>query len=170
MTRSAKMVPVILAALSLAATAWAGGGMCSGKSEGASKQMAAGSHCMGEASGQGKEQCAIGANSAVYSFAVPSAECETCVHAIQKAALAQKGVQCAHVNLDTHTAYVVTAKGVDQKKISKAIVAAGYRCTYKDQGPAVRAELMKVMSASAGGGDAKSCPAMKSSSKAKDKV
>jgi copper chaperone CopZ len=177
MKRSVRAIPVVLAALSLAATAWAGGSMCSGKSEGASKQTAAGSHCamgttmtdagahcMGGASAQGKEQCTIGAQSAVMSFAVPSAECDACVRIIQKAALAQKGVQCAHVNLDTHTAYVVTDKNVDQRKISKAIVAAGYRCTFKAQGPQVRAELMKAMAS----GEPNSCPAMKG--KAKDKV
>jgi copper chaperone CopZ len=163
MKRHVRIIPVVLAALSLAATAWAGGGMCSGKSEGVSKAEA-GAHCMGGASAQSKEQCAIGSNAAVYSFAVPGMECDGCVKTVQKAALAQKGVRCAHVSLDTHTAYVAGDKNLDQRKVAKAIAAAGYHCSFKEKGEKARAEMMKAMAT----GEAKSCPAMKT--KEKDKV
>lgn len=163
MRRTLMILPATLAALSLAGVAWAGGNVCSGKPDGAAKQTSAGSHCMGNAAAQAEgDRCAIGANQAVYSFAVPGAECDACVKTIQRAAMAQKGVTCAHVNLDNHTAYIVGEKSVSQRTIAKAIKDAGFRCTFKAQGPKVRSELMKAMASDGGA----ACPAKKE----KDKV
>jgi copper chaperone CopZ len=163
MKRSLMILPATLAALSLAGGAWAGGSMCSGKSEGDAKQVSAGSHCAGGASAQAQgEHCTIGANDVVLSFAVPGAECDACVKAIQRAAMAQKGIACAHVDLETHTAYVVASKSVNQGAIAKAIKDAGFRCTFKAEGPKVRSELMKAI---ATGGSAACC-----AKKEKDKV
>ncbi|HYQ95519.1 MAG TPA: heavy metal-associated domain-containing protein, partial [Candidatus Eisenbacteria bacterium] len=140
MKRSVLIVPAVLAALSLTTSAWAGGSMCSKKSEGASKEAGAGAHCTPGVSATSKEQCAIGADNAVYSFAVQGAHCDACVTKIQSAAMAQKGVLCARVNLDTKTAYVAGAKNMDRRVIAKAIKDAGFRCAFKAQGPKVRAE------------------------------
>ena len=165
MKRSVLMVPAVLATLSLATSAWAGGSMCSGKSEGAAKQTAAGSHCTPgktgaatEASAAGShcvdgasmtsKQCPIGADNAVFSFAVRGVHCEACVTKIQSAAMAQKGVRCAKVDLETKTAYVAGDKNLNQRVIAKAIKDAGYKCSLKAQGPKARAELLKVMAAS----------------------
>ena len=145
MKRNAMVVPAILAALCLATSAWAGGSMCSGKSEGAS---AAGSHCSPGSKGASMtsgKQCPIGADNAVFSFAVPTAHCGSCVDKIQTTAMAQKGVLCAKVDLDTKTAYVAGDKKLDQRAIAKAIKDAGYTCTFKSGGPKARAELMKIM-------------------------
>lgn len=146
MKRNALVVPAVLAALCLATSAWAGGSMCSGKSEGASS--AAGSHCSPGSKGASMtsgKQCPIGANNAVFSFAVPTAHCGSCVDKIQTTAMAQKGVLCAKVDLDTKTAYVAGDKNLDQRAIAKAIKNAGYTCTFKTKGPKARAELMKIM-------------------------
>ena len=163
MKRTLFILPATLAALSLAGSAWAGGSMCSGKPDGAAKQTSAGSHCVGDASAQGQgAHCTIGANEAVLSFAVPGAECDACVKTIQRAAMEQKGITCAHVNLDNHTAYIVADKSVNQRAIAKAIKDAGFRCTFKAEGPKVRSELMKAI---ASGGSAACC-----AKKEKDKV
>ncbi len=143
MKRNLMIVPAALAALSLGASAWAGGSMCSEKSD--AKQTMAGSHCVGDASAHGSGQCTIGAQYSVMSFSVPGVECDACVNIVQRAAMSQKGVQCAHVDLKTRTAYVVSEKKLNQRAIAKAIADAGYRCSYKAQGPKVRAELMKAM-------------------------
>ena len=162
MKRSLNIVPLTLAALSLAAVACAGGDLCSGKSQ-AAKQVSAGSHCPGVSSTQAKgDHCAIGADQAVLSFAVPGAECDVCVKTIQRAAMAQKGVTCAHVNLDNHTAYIIGDKSLNQRAIAKAIKGAGFRCTFKAQGPKIRSELLRAM---ASGGSAACC-----AKKEKDKV
>ena len=163
MKRTLIILPATLATLSLAAGAWAGGSMCSGKSEGEAKTASAGSHCVGDASAkaQGAHRT-IGAYEAVMSFAVPGAECDACVKTIQRAAMAQKGITCAHVNLDNHTAYIVADKGVNQRAIAKAIKDAGFRCTFKAEGPKVRTEFMKTI---ASGGAAACC-----AKKDKDKV
>ena len=146
--------PAALAAFSLAAIAWGGGSMCTGKPQGATAQ-AAGSHCpMGEGAQAAGGHCTLGANQAVLSYAVPGAECDACVKTIQRAAMAQKGVNCAHVNLESHTAYIVADKSVKQAAIAKAIRDAGFRCTFKADGPKVRTELMKAI---ASGGSAACC-------------
>lgn len=163
MKRTLMILPAMLGALSLAGGAWAGGSTCSWKSDGAAKQASAGSRCVGDASTQARgERCTIGANEAVLSFAVPGAECEACVKTIQRAVMAQKGIACAHVNLENHTAYIVASKSVNQRAIAKAIKDAGFRCTFKAEGPKVRSELMKAM---ASGGGAACC-----AKKDKDKV
>ena len=147
MKRRVMIVPTVLAALSLAGSAWAGGSTCSGKSEGAAKQAAAGSHCTVGSSAQAKGQCTFGANTAVFSYAVPTAHCGSCVDKIQTTAMAQKGVLCAKVDLDTKTAYVAGDKKLNQKAIAKAIKEAGFACTFKAKGPKVREELVKMMAA-----------------------
>ena len=154
MKRNAMVVPAMLAGLCLVATsAWAGGASCSGKSEGASAKeaSAAGAHCAPGAKGASMasgQQCKIGADNAVFSFAVPSVHCGACVDKIQTTAMAQKGVLCAKVDMDTKTAYVAGDKKLNQRAIAKAIKDAGYACTFKDKGPKARAELMKIMAAS----------------------
>ncbi len=161
MKRNALIVTAVLGVLCLATSAWAGGASCSGKAEGASKaskegahctlgaskETAAGGHCTGVngASMTSKGQCPFGANNAVFSFAVQNAHCGACVEKIQSAALAQKGVFCAKVDLTTKTAYVAGDKKLDQRAIAKAINNAGFPCTFKAQGPKVRAELAKIM-------------------------
>lgn len=153
MNRNVLILPAVVAALSLATSAWAGGGgWCSGKSEGAAKQVsaekAAGSRCTTDKAGaslaSGK-QCKIGADNAVFSFAVPSIHCGDCVDKIQTTAMAQKGVLCAKVDLSNKMAYVAGDKKLNQRAIAKAIKDAGYTCTFKQKGPKARAELMKVM-------------------------
>jgi copper chaperone CopZ len=152
MKRNVLILTAVVAALSLTTSAWAGGSWCSGKgkSEGAAKQTAAGSRCTPGKSGASvaSKQCPIGADNAVFSFAVPSVHCGLCVDKIQTTAMAQKGVLCAEVDLDTKTAYVAGHKKLNQKAIAKAIKEAGYTCTFKAQGAKVRAELMKIMASS----------------------
>jgi copper chaperone CopZ len=150
MKRTAFIVPVAIAALSFSTSAWAGGDMCHGKSEGAAKEASVGAHCSPGAKGASMasgEACKIGASNAVFSFAVPTAHCGSCVDKIQTTAMAQKGVLCAKVNLDTKTAYVAGDKKLNQRQLAKAIKAAGFDCTFKDKGPRARAELMKMMAA-----------------------
>jgi len=147
MKRTMMIVPAVFAALSLAGSAWAGGSMCSGKSEGAAKQTSSGSRCTAGSSAQAKGQCKFGANTAVFSFAVPTAHCGSCVDKIQTTAMAQKGVLCAKVDLDTRTAYVAGDKALSQKAIAKAIKDAGFTCSFKAKGPKVRDELVKMMAA-----------------------
>jgi copper chaperone CopZ len=153
MKRNALVAPAILAALCLATSAWAGGASCSGKSEGASKEASAvGSHCAPGSKGASMtsgKQCTLGADNAVFSFAVPTVHCGACVDKIQTTAMAQKGVLCAMVNMDTKMAYVAGDKKLNQRAIAKAIKDAGYTCTFKDKGPKARAELMKIMAAGA---------------------
>jgi copper chaperone CopZ len=153
MKRNALIVPAVLAALCLTTSAWAGGSMCSGKSEGAAKETSATSkdHCAPGSKGamtSNGQQCAIGANNAVFSFAVPDVHCGACVDKIQTTAMAQKGVLCAKVDLESKMAYVAGDKKLNQRAIAKAIKDAGYACTFKDKGPKARAELMKIMASS----------------------
>jgi hypothetical protein len=69
------------------------------------------------------------------------------VNKIQSAALAQKGVQCAKVDLDSKTAYIAGDKKMDQRAVTKAIKDAGFTCQLKQSGPKARAELTKLMTA-----------------------
>jgi len=149
MKRSALVVPAILGALCLATSAWAGGSSCSGKSEGAAKEASTGGHCSGVkgASMAAGQQCKFDANTAVFSYAVKDAHCGACVEKIQSAAMAQKGVQCAKVDLHSKMAYVAGEKSMNQKAIAKAIKDAGFTCQARAQGGKARAELMKLMAA-----------------------
>jgi len=113
------------------------------------------------------KSCAVGANQAIYSFAVPSAECQNCVHTIQTALMAQKGVTCAHVDLTNRVAYIIADKSVDQKAVAKVISAAGFKNSFKGQGPKVQAEFAKAMAVTGEKGSA-ACSATKS--KDKDKI
>lgn len=157
--------------LGLAATAWAGGSSCSGDkassasmasgthctrdeaaaghcSGGANASMAAGSHCnMGtNANAVAAKECKPAANQVMYSFAVPSVECSGCVKSIQKAAMAMAGVSCAHVDLQTHTAYIIADKKVNERALSKAIADAGYKNTFTAQGSKAEAAFAKAWS------------------------
>src|SRR6267378_5529514 len=150
MKRTAFIVPVAIAALSFSTSAWAGGDMCHGKSEGAAKEASVGAHCSPGTKGASMasgEACKIGASNAVFSFAVPTAHCGSCVDKIQTTAMAQKGVLCAKVNLDTKMAYVAGDKALSQKAIARAIKDAGFTCSFKAKGPKVRDELVKMMAA-----------------------
>jgi len=162
MKRALIVLSTTLAAMSLAVGAQAGGSMC--KSDDHVKQVSTdGAHCTGVTGANAHgEQCVIGANHAVMAFAVPGAECEACVKTIQRVALEQKGILCAHVNLDNHMAYIVVDKGVNKRTISKAIKDAGFRNSFKAEGPKVRSEMMKAI---ASGGSAACC-----AKKEKDKV
>lgn len=173
-----KLAPMLLLCGSLATTAWANGTGCSGSNSGASasstskascpymtesshaKAGMAGGHCDGMSKASMAQQCGVKANEAMYSFAVPGAECDHCVNTISKAAMAMTGVRCAHVDLNTRTAYIIADKKVDQKAIAKVIQTAGFRNTYKGTGPKVEAEFAKAMGA----------PAAKSQVKTKDKA
>src|SRR5689334_77314 len=152
----------VLAALSVvtllaATTAWAGGAACSGKEEGASAKGACpykssmsaqsagtGAHCDGKSMGamaDGKAACTISANQVVYSFAVPTAECEHCVDGITKALMTQAGIHCAHVDLKNRVAYIVADKKMDKNALAKCMATAGYKNKYRGEGQAVRADL-----------------------------
>jgi len=140
--------------LCLAAVAWAGGNTCTAHPDDAKASSTSSAHqCDGsmkadQASG---EQCTVGKNQMVYSFAVPGAECEACQNIIQRTAMAQKGVACAHVDLTTRTAYIVADKKMNQKAVMNAISKEGYKCTFKASGEKVQAEFVKIMTAGAGG-------------------
>ena len=149
MKRNALMATALVGALCLATSAWAGGSMCSGKSEGAAKEASAGDHCTTAkgASMAAGGQCKIGANTAVFSYAVPTAHCGSCVDKIQSAAMAQKGVLCAKVDVNTHMAYVAGDKKLNQRAVAKAIKDAGFDCSFKTAGMKARTELNKLMAA-----------------------
>lgn len=170
MSHAKKITPLLLVCFGLAATAWAGGSTCSGSSKSASaaakgscpymteashaKASAAGPACNGVGKDASASQCGVKAGQVMYSFAVPGVECEHCVNTIQKAAMATKGIHCAHVDMTTKTAYVIADKGMDQKAIAKVIQTAGFKNNYKGTGTAVEAEFTKMMSS---GGAAASC-------------
>ena len=141
----AKITALSLLAVCIAATSWAGGKSCS--SEGA-KSASAGSHCSAkDTNAMAAKECGVKANQAIYSFAVPTAHCEACIEGVQKAAMAQAGVACAHVDLSTHTAYIIADKKVSQKEIAKVIAAAGYKNSYKGEGSKVQAQFAKAIAA-----------------------
>lgn len=149
MKRNVLMATALVGALCLATSAWAGGSACSGKSEGASKEASVGAHCSSAkgASMAAGSQCKIGADNAVFSYAVPTAHCGACVDKIQSAAMAQKGVLCAKVDVNTHMAYVAGDKKLNQRAIAKAIKDAGFDCKFKTAGMKARTELNKLMAA-----------------------
>src|ERR1700741_2992839 len=141
-------------ALLAAGSAFAGGASC-GTSESSAKSASAGHHCDGkDASAAIAKSCGVKANQAIYSFAVPTVECQNCVNTIQTALMAQKGVACAHVDLTNHVAYIIADKSVNQKAVAKAISAAGYKNSFKGQGAKVRAEFAKSMAGTGGKGSA----------------
>jgi len=113
------------------------------------------------------KSCGVKANQAIYSFAVPTAECQNCVNTIQTALMAQKGVACAHVDLTNRVAYIIADKSVDQKAVAKVISAAGFKNSFKGQGPKVQAEFAKAMAVTGEKGSA-ACSATKD--KDKDKI
>jgi len=156
----------VLAALSVvsllaATTAWAGGASCSGKDADASAKSckvgtsatmtkAEAGHCdMGKGAMASGKSCTIGANQMVYSFAVPTAECNSCVDGITKALMSQKGISCVHVDLKSRVAYIVADKKMDKNALTKCIATAGYKNKYRGEGNAARNELVKMMTASA---------------------
>lgn len=174
-----KMLAVLSgAALLVAATAWAGGAACTGKdAEAASgackvsgaKMAGAGGHCdmgKGAAGAEAMGKCTLGANQMVYSFAVPTAECDHCADGISKATMAQAGIHCVHVDLKNRVAYIVADKKMDKNALAKCIKDAGFKNTFRGEGKAARANLEKYMTASADKPDA----CCKTKEKAKEKV
>ncbi len=155
-----KIAGLSILALCLASSSWAGGSSCSSSSE----KVSEGSHCTmkSNTSSASHEACTIKANQVIYSFAVPSVECDKCVEAIQKAAMAKTGVACAHVDISTHTAYIIADKKVSQKDLAKVIADAGYKNKFNGQGKKVQAEFAKAV---ASGDKGVSCCA-----KSKDKA
>jgi copper chaperone CopZ len=153
-------------ALLAAGSAFAGGATCgTGAKESSAKSASAGHHCEGkDASEAMAKSCGVKANQAIYSFAVPTVHCEDCVHNIQTALMAQKGVACAHVDLTNHVAYIIADKSVNQKAVAKTISTAGYKNSFKGQGSKVQAEFAKAMASGEKGSAA--C----SANKDKDKI
>jgi len=168
MTRSMNPVRLSLLggaiALLVAGSAFAGGASC-GSNDTAKSANAGGKHCEGMTGAMAKACPTVGAHQNVYSFAVPGAECDHCVNSIQTALMAQKGVACAHVDLSSHTAYVIADKSFDKKAIAKCIQTAGFKNSYKGQGSKVYAEFAKAMSTGKAGA---SCSYK--SSKEKEKI
>ena len=123
----------------------AAGGACEYKSE-ASAKSAAGHACPGTTGAKASmDQCGVKAGQVMYSFAVPSAECDNCSDAIQKASLETKGITCAHVDLGTHTAYIIADKNVSKDAVAKVIQKAGFKNSYKASGPKVEQEFFAAM-------------------------
>ena len=139
-----KIAGLSILALCLASSSWAGGSSCS------SEKVSEGSHCTMKSSNTSSaahEACTIKANQVIYSFAVPSVECDKCVEAIQKAAMAKTGVACAHVDITTHTAYIIADKKVSEKDLAKVIADAGYKNKFTGQGKNVQAAFAKAIAA-----------------------
>ena len=128
---------------------------------------AAGSHCdgVGKSAEAMAHDCGLKAGQVMYSYAVPGVECEHCIRGIQKATMAMKGIDCAHVDLSTHTAYIIADKNVSEKAIAKSIQDAGFKNTYKGTGPKVQAAFTAAMKGAAKNGMS-CCP----TGKEKDKV
>lgn len=161
-----KAAPLAAIALLVAGSAFAGGASCG--SNDAARSTSAG-HCDGMkgASASAMACPTVKAGQNIYSFAVPGAECGNCVKSIQTALMAQKGVACAHVDLATHTAYIIADRSFDKKAIAKCIQTAGFKNSYKGQGAKVQAEFAKSMNSSSSG-KAAACPYKES--KDKDKI
>jgi copper chaperone CopZ len=139
-------------ALLVAGSAYAGGASCGAKDAEAksasAKSASAGHHCSGvsDAASMAKA-CGVKAGQSIYSFAVPTAECDHCVTSIQTALMAQKGVTCAHVDLTSRTAYIIADKSVNKKAVAKTIQTAGFKNSFKGEGAKVQAEFAKAMTA-----------------------
>ena len=147
MKRIAAIAPVMLLTLCLAATSWAGGASCSPDgAKSSSAPMSSGGHCPGiEHSMAAKECTGVKANQVMYSFSVPGVSCEHCVTSIQEAAVATKGIQCAHVDLSTHTAYVIADKKMSREQVSKIIAAAGFKNKFTAEGKNAQAAFSKAV-------------------------
>ncbi len=148
MKRLANVAPVLLLALCLASTSWAGGRACS--RDGAKTKATtagAGVRCDGKdaSAAVAHKECGVKANQVMYSFAVPSVECDHCIENIQKSAMAKNGIACAHVDLTTHTAYIIADRKISQKDISKLIAKAGYKNTFSGKGDKVQAAFAKAV-------------------------
>jgi copper chaperone CopZ len=151
-----------------ASSAQAKAGACPYATQAAhAKMVEAGGHCsgVGTSAGAMAQQCGLKANQVMYSFAVPGAECTACIDAIQKAAAHVKGIECAHVDLSTHTAYIITDKGVTQATVAKCIQGAGFRNTFKGTGTKVHAAFIEAMKNGAKNGMS-CCPLAKEKDKA----
>lgn len=137
-----KAAPVMLLALCVAGTSLAGPFCGSdGKSSAATAKVASakgagGAHCEGieGARAMAAKECGVKANQAMYSFAVPTVECDHCVNSISKAALEKKGVYCTHVDLSTKTAYFIVDKKMSKNDVSKVITAAGFKNKFTASG------------------------------------
>jgi copper chaperone CopZ len=174
-----KIAPMVVLALLIAGIAWAckttgtsatqaAANKCPYATEAShAKLTGAGSHCggLGKSAEAMAHQCGVKAGQVMYSFAVPGADCEHCIRGIQKATMTMKGIECAHVDLSTHTAYIIAAKDVSQKSIAKAIQVAGFKNSYKGSGKKVQAAFVQAMKSGAKNGMS-CCPA----GKEKDKV
>ena len=165
MKRISAVATTLGAVLILAAgSAFAGGATC-GTSESPAKSASAGHHCEGMTSSAMAKACGVKANQAIYSFAVPTVECQNCVTTIEAALMAQKGVACAHVDLTNHVAYIIADKSVNRQAVAKVIRTAGFKNSFKGQGRKVEAEFAKSMSVKGEKGSS-AC----SASKDKDKI
>ena len=176
MKRLTKLAPFVVLAVCCAAVSWAGGSTCThDDASSSSAATTAGSHCSGKgasASADGKcpmqgasaagQTCSVKSNQVMYSFSVPSVECGHCVSAIQTVAMDTKGITCAHVDLSTHTAYIIAEKNVSQKQVSKMITTAGFKNKYTGEGSKAESAFAK---ATVSGDKGMSC-----CSKGKDKV
>lgn len=114
---------------------------------GATAKMASGSGCpYMDSGGDAAKSCGVKADQAIYSFAVPGASCESCVRDIQQTAMATKGIACVHVDLSTHTAYIIADKSLSKKALAAVITKAGFKNSYNGEGSKVQAEFAKAMS------------------------
>ena len=147
MKRFAAIAPVAILALGLAATSWAGGASCSGDgAKSSSATMTQGSHCSGVEHSMAAKECpGLKAGMVMYSFAVPGVSCDHCVDSIQKTAMATKGIQCAHVDVATHTAYVIADKKMSKQQVSKMLTAAGFKNKYTAEGKTAQAAFTKAI-------------------------
>jgi copper chaperone CopZ len=179
MKRHTTLTLLSLLVLCVASVAWAGGSSCTSDQASASTtakpatpsgnncpvkgaQANAAPHCTGKGASTSAMTCDLSKNQTMYSFAVPSVECDHCVTAVQTALMQVKGVECAHVDLPTHAAYVIVDKNVSEKQLSKAITEAGFKNKYTAKGSKAEASFAKAM---ASGDKSMACCA-----KGKDKV
>ena len=148
--RRMKSVAVLSAmALLTATTAFAGGAHCDGVDKANAEAMT--------------KACTVGKAQAIYSFAVPGAECDGCASSIQSTLMQTKGIHCAHVDLEKRVAYIIADKSVNKNAIAKGIQTAGFKNKYRGEGSKMQAEFAKAMSSN--GKNGMSCCA-----KEKDKV
>src|SRR5262245_9519606 len=149
MKRISSIAALFAVALQLmAAAACAGGHACMSDNSASAKTAGAGGHCSGDGSSASMAKaCEVKSNENIYSFAVPGAMCDDCIHSIQTALMAQKGVRCAHVDLTNHKAYVIADHSVNKKTVAKTIQTAGFKNQFKGEGSKVQAEFAKAMAA-----------------------
>jgi copper chaperone CopZ len=142
MKKALYAAPVMLLALCVAGTSLAGPN-CGSDSKAsaatakvASAKGAGGAHCEGMegAKAMAAKECGVKANQVMYSFAVPSVECDHCVNSINKAAMAKNGIHCSHVDLTSKTAYFIVDKKMSKTDVAKLITAAGFKNKFSAQG------------------------------------